>query len=332
MGRPRKHNKQLPERLYFRPPSYYFVDYVTDKWVNLGRDYVKAMAEYASRTANDQPCITVGDMIDRYLREIASLKAPRTYSDNLIEAKGLRRVFGQVPLTDVTTQDVYKYLDGRGKKARVRANREITLLTSMFKKAERWGDISHSDNPCVGIEKHKEVARKRYITDLEFVAFKKHAGPFIAAYMDVKYLTGLRQADLLKLRLSDLKEDGIHVIIGKSGKQLIIEWNDTLRAAIKTARKLTRPVRGLFVFSNRRGQQYTGSGFRSIWQRRMRSALADGILDERFTEHDIRAKTASDTERGHATELLAHADARTTDRIYRRKPQTVLPMTKVLEE
>ncbi len=332
MGRPRKYNKQLPERMYPRSGTYYFVEYVTNKWINLGRDYVAAMTKYASLTADDATSFTVSDLIDRYLREVAPTKAPRTYRDNIKEARYLRRVFGDMFLTDVTKQHIYKYLDERGKRAPVRANREISLLAHMFKKAERWGDISHSQNPCVRIEKLKEKRRKRHVTDKEYLAYRKHAGPFIAAYLDVKYLTALRQGDLLSMSLSQLKDDGIHVTIGKTGKKVIFKWNPDLRAAVDVARRLPRPVKGMYLFCNRRGQPYTGGGFRSIWQRRMKSALSSGVLKERFREHDIRAKSASDAKPDHACELLAHMDARTTETFYRRTPKVVHPMTKVLEE
>ena len=332
MGRPRKHNKHLPERMYPRAGSYYFVQYGTEKWINLGRDYVAAMTKYASLTADDGLCVTVGDLIGRYLREVAPQKAPRTYRDNVIESRNIRKVFGEMPLSEVTTQHIYKYRDERGKRAKIRANRELALLAHMFGMAEQWGDISHHQNPCVRIKKLKEKPRDRYVTDAEYLAFKEYAGPFIAAYMDVKYLIGLRQADVLSLRLSNLKDDGIHVVAKKTGKKTIYAWSDDLRAAIEAARRLPRPIRGMYVFCNRRGQPYTGSGFRSIWQRRMKSALEKGVLNERFREHDLRAKTASDADPGHATELMAHTDAKLTERVYRRKPQVVLPMTKVLEE
>jgi integrase len=58
----------------------------------------------------------------------------------------------------------------------------------------------------------------------------------------------------------------------------------------------------------------------------------DRVLDEtkvkeRFTEHDIRAKAASDAETlEHAQKLLAHADSKITDRVYRRKPEKVRPL------
>ena len=51
-----------------------------------------------------------------------------------------------------------------------------------------------------------------------------------------------------------------------------------------------------------------------------------GVLKERFRDHDIRAKAASDVDRVHATELMAHLDARTTAKHYRRKPEIVRPL------
>ena len=312
--------------MYQRGPSYYFVDPVTEKWINLGRDYVKAMGEYAKRTADDSPCRTVDELINRYMREVAPEKAERTYRDNVRQARYLRAYFGQMLLRHVTQQHIYKYMDERGRKSKVQANRELALLSHMFRKAVRWGDIHQAQNPCVAIERFKERPRNRYIEDWEYKAFRDHAGPFIAAYMDVKYLTGLRQGDLLGLRLDQLKDDGIHVTVGKTKKRIVIEWTEELRAAVGVARALPRPIRGMYLFCNRRGQPYSGSGFRSIWQRKMRSALSEGVLKERFTEHDIRAKSASDAERGHAAELMAHLDARTTDRIYRRKPEKVRPL------
>ncbi len=326
MGRRRKTQQHLPSRMYLRSGSYYFVEPGTERWINLGRDYIKAMGAYARRTADDSPRRTVDELINRYSREIAPTKAPRTYRDNIRQARYLRAFFGPMRLQDVTQQHIYKYMDERSRKSKVQANRELSLLSHMFRKAIRWGDIHHIENPCVGIERFKEVPRDRYIEHWEYLAFHEHAGTFIATYMDVKYLTGLRQGDLLRLRLDQLNDDGIHVTVGKTDKRIVIEWTTALWAAVNAARTLPRPVRGLFLFCNRKGQPYTGSGFRSIWQRRMRSALKKGVLQKRFTEHDIRAKSASDTDRGHAAELMTHLDARTTDRIYRRKPERIRPL------
>ena len=64
-----------------------------------------------------------------------------------------------------------------------------------------------------------------------------------------------------------------------------------------------------------------------MWQRFMDRVLSETKVTERFTEHDLRAKCASDaTSLEHARALLAYADARTTDTIYRRKPERVRPL------
>ena len=57
----------------------------------------------------------------------------------------------------------------------------------------------------------------------------------------------------------------------------------------------------------------------------MDKVLTKTIVTERFTEHDLRAKVASDTESEHARQLLGHANSEITERIYRRKAKTVKP-------
>ena len=66
--------------------------------------------------------------------------------------------------------------------------------------------------------------------------------------------------------------------------------------------------------------------FDSIWQRFMRNALIKTKLKERFTEHDLRAKVASDIESKHARRLLGHSNIEITERIYRRKANKVKPL------
>ena len=56
----------------------------------------------------------------------------------------------------------------------------------------------------------------------------------------------------------------------------------------------------------------------------MTRLLAETKITHRFTEHDLHAKCASDTETlERARQLLGHADARITERVYRRKPETI---------
>jgi integrase len=63
-----------------------------------------------------------------------------------------------------------------------------------------------------------------------------------------------------------------------------------------------------------------------MWQRFTDQVLRETKVTERFTEQDLRAKCASDAESlEHPRPMLAHADARTTEVIYRRRPKRVGP-------
>lgn len=48
-------------------------------------------------------------------------------------------------------------------------------------------------------------------------------------------------------------------------------------------------------------------------------------LKERFTEHDLRAKVASDNNLDRAQQLLGHSSSAITDRVYRRKAEIIAP-------
>jgi integrase len=128
------------------------------------------------------------------------------------------------------------------------------------------------------------------------------------------------------MSLSQIQDDGIHVTVSKTGKRMVIEWSGDLRLAVDQIRRLLRPVRGMHLFCTRRGRPYLVSGFSSIWQRKMAQALANGIIKDRFTDHDIRRKTGSDADLDHAVHLLGHEDAGVTKRHYRAKPEKVRPL------
>lgn len=323
MGRRRKSGGHLPPKVYQRSGSYYFVD-KDGKWIKLASTYPAAMAKYAEIVSDVETIVTISDLLDRYLREVAPLKAEESYRSNLGQSKFIRAGLGEIRVDELRSKHIYQYMDVRGKKGRTRTNREIAMLSHMLTYAIRWGLID--DNPCRNVMRFKETPRDRYIEDSEYHAFREFAGPLIGAYMDFKLLTGLRKSDILKLKRADLKEDGIHISISKTRQRIIIEWSDHLRAAVRAVKSLPRPINSIYLFSTRKGQPYTASGFSSIWQRKMAKALEMGILEERFTDHDLRAKTGSDTELEHATRLLAHLDSKVTKRHYRRKVPVVRPL------
>lgn len=317
MGRRRRDRADLPERLYHRHGAYYFVDR-DGRWHWLARDRAIALRKHAELTLAPRAGNLAG-LLDRYLREIAPTKAPRTLANNLREAEPLRRVFGLMEPDEVTPQDLYAYLDRR---PRVAGNRELSLLASVFQCAIRWGLAA--DNPCRLVDRNPEPPRRRHVELAEYAAVHAIAAPVIQCAMAIARHTGLRLGDILRLNEREhLRDDGIHVETRKTGRRMHYEYSPELRAAVDRARTLRAPLRSIWLIATTNGQAYSVSGFETLWQRTMLRAMDQGLLAERFRFNDLRAMAAGLHDA--PSELLGHDDPATTNRIYRRAPRRVKP-------
>jgi integrase len=221
---------------------------------------------------------------------------------------------------DIKRVMVATFHDRLGERSPVSANRHLALLSHVMKFACRIG--AAEQNPCKGVERHTERERRRYISDAEYLAVHGRATPVMRVLMDLAYLTGQRQGDIVKLTYRQFETDGIAFEQAKTGRKLIVRWSDALHGVIAQARELSR-IDSLYVVCTAHGQPYTLSGLRTAWQRLMRGCMDAGALSERFTFHDIRAKAGSDAKDGR---LLGHLDERTLRRIYQRKPEHFDPV------
>jgi len=316
MGRKRKYRKDLPERVYQRHGAFYFVS-KSGEWTWLGREVGVALRQYAT-IVQTTTTGKIASIMDRYMREIAPAKAPRTLLNNELEIEPLRKVFGHMNPDDVTPQDIYAY---RNLRPKIAANREIALLSSVFSHAIEWG-LAKS-NPCRLVRRNKETPRKRAVEWAEFQIIYQRASQVIQCMMDIAIITGLRLGDLLKLNeRENIKKEGLYVETGKTGTKILFLWTDELKAAVDRARGLRGSVRSLTLISNQQGQRYTVSGFQTLWHRLMMKALADKAIPDRFQFRDLRAMAADLSD--NPTSLLGHDDPRTTAR-YRRAPRRVIP-------
>lgn len=333
-------NKALPSRWRLKHGAYYYRPPVQLKelWdgkteFRLGKTLSEAYRVWATRLELYADAKNMGDLLDRYALEVVPLKAAKSQESNSISIRKLRAVFGHMPIESVKPKHVYQYRDLRGHQGKSAANRDIEVLSHAFTKAIEWGLCE--DHPVKGkVRKFSTPPRKRYVEDWEIKEALTVASPFLVAYIRMKLLTGLRRGDLLAIKLSDLHENGIHVTPRKTanstGKRIIISWSDELRLAVDDVRKLQKKVFSIWLFHTRQGQPYVNedgyaAGFSSIWQRFMERVLTKTKVTERFTEHDLRAKVASDTDGEHARRLLGHATSEITEKVYRRKPDVIHP-------
>lgn len=358
---PRKRNpenKGLPSRwrkkhgaIYYQVPEGMEQYWDGKKLFRLGKTEVEAYREWSARIGFMDRVKTIGQLLERYEREVIPEKAPKTRNENIRYSMKLRSVFGHMPIASIKPQHIYQYVDKRSKKVEdeegkvtgglVIARREVALLSHAYTKAVQWGLLPK--HPFKGEVRLKgEQPRKRYVEDWEVMECLSidpaRAGDSIKvihAYIILKIITGLRQGDLLMLKTEDLREDGIHVTPRKTEsrtqRKIIITWTPTLHMAIDAALAV-RPAHSAYVFATRRGESYydsekgEASGWKSMWHRFMKRVLDETKVKERFTEHDLRAKTGSDKETlQEASQMLGHSSLSMTQRTYRRKPEKVQP-------
>lgn len=318
MGRTRKTRKDLPERVYQRRGVYYFVDRA-GKWHGLGKDFHTAMIEYAKLNAMPSPVTTLGHAIDRYTREILPAKARATQREYLRALGLLRAVFGAMRPDEVTVPHLYAYMD---KRPRVSANREIKgTFSDVFQHCIRWG--MSASNPCHQVNRNTEHPRTRYVTDAEYAAVYSTMPEPVQCAMDIAITTGLRQGDILKLKLGDWTEAGLLVKTGKTGRVLLFERTAELAAIVTRCRSLPAKISTLAMIYNRQGQRYTSGGFQAMWKRHMAQAVKNGLISEHFTFHDLRGKAGSETT---DDRLLGHQNMATLNRHYKRAPVKVTPI------
>lgn len=330
MGRKRKHNRDLPERVYIQHGTYYYVPWRGSK-IRLGRDFVAAMNRWAEVTGKSRgpiPSASLGAIMDAYMREVLPTKAPRTQEDYRTAMRLLRQAFGHMRPADIAPHHIYAYMDAR--RAPIRANREKALLSGIFQLAIRKG--IKTDNPCRLTNRYPERPRNRLVEDHEIATWRKYAGPLLNAYVDLKLLTGQRQGDLMRLTRAADKADGLHIEISKTKRRVIFIWSPDLREAIDAIYRLPRRVSCLALFpasrGKRRGAALTQAGFKSLWQRAMNAYVAAG--GTRFTEHDLRGKVATDAraQGRDAQTLLQHKTRAQTDAYIKvRQVEVIKPLT-----
>lgn len=359
MPRLRKSNKNLPERVYVysgRPkkngvypkPRYLFKPKKdgggSEKAIFLGNSYAEMLRNYLQIIEKPKNLTTLGTIIDSFVQEV-SCKRSR-YHEEVIKANYLKSYFKDMYPQDLTAPTIYQYMDIRSEKVTVEkltpkgkmikvtrgghvaANKERSMLYQICSYAIRKGLMTV--NPVKDVIPFVETPRDRYPENWELKAVYDEGSEVLKCIIDFAYITGQRISDILGITEANLSEEGIHLIQAKSKHRkkpvrILIKWASDLRKCIDKAKKLRGAVSSIYLFSKDDGQQYSYSGFRSMYVRAMKKAIKKGILKETFTFHDLRAKVYTDEEDESARIARAgHTDGKMA-RVYYRKEKVVEP-------
>lgn len=321
MGRPKSRHSNLPPRMIARVyPSgrtvYYYNVSPTNR-IPLGDDLNQARLEWAKHENADSPAGTFRHVVEDWKKDQLASRGHYTqaqYRKYLVE---LTRAFGHIPLEHIQPVLCQQYLLRRS--AKIMANRELSLLSTIYNWARRTG-LTIAANPLGGVLRNKEAPRKVYVTDEQFNLAHAAAGPWLQDAMDLALFTGQRPGDVLKMTRQDVRDGCLWITQDKTGAKLRIEVVGRFKDALE--RLLTRPrtVQSVYLVADEKGQRITVDRMQKAFQ------IARGSMRWQF--RDIRKKTATDVDelRG-AQRLLGHANEMTTARVYRQlKGEKVKPL------
>lgn len=313
MGRNRKKNKHLPPRVYQRRGKLYYVKPGTEEWIPLP----DGLKTWAAIVESADAAETMSALWAKYQLAELHKKAVKTQKNRRQEWSMLEPVFGAMHPRDIEPHHAWNYWKKRGEIEQ--AKKEVRCLSAILTFARQTGAISH-ENPCFKLRFPDSKPRDHYVTDEAFLFVRERAQPMIGYAMDLAYIAGMDEGTIRKLERRNVTDEGIEFERGKTGKLQLIEWNDELRAVVKSILREKPQVRQVLI-CNRQGKPYSANGFQSQWQRLMRKCKKEGFT-EHFHFHDLRAKSASDSDDDQsAADRLGHSDVKLTQRVYRRLPK-----------
>lgn len=253
-------------------------------------------AAYEALINNKKDESTFDGLIDSFFNSGDFMElATETQKDYRKYAVKVLAVFGTMQPDNIKPEHIRKYMDKRGVKSRIQANREKAFISRVFRWGYERGMVQM--NPCKGVKQFKESARTRYITNNEYDALYSVAPPVVKVAMELAYLCCARQADVLSMKTSQLIDEGILIQQSKTGVAQIKGWGSRLRSAVDMATllPLNSGMSSIFVVHQPSGAGYTRDGFNSRWMKAKKEAKEKyPELNFDFTFHDLKAKGISD--------------------------------------
>lgn len=367
MGRPRNpENAKYPAGVYPSRGWLFWKHEQTGDWVSICKiadwDTRAGRDRWSEISTGHAAAGTFAAMLDAHLAYREELVRQgqldkRTLGDNYEYSKPLKAAFGQMPAHQVTGRHFTGYLQKRSwqprprkgpageliaqapRRAPVRANKEVSLASSAYKWAMGSPDFPLvTSNPCHGVERNPTKRRERCPEIWEIEAAKLHARGQWKLIFDFAYKCGQRGVQTRLLTKRAIRPEGILVGKSKGGDDVYIDWDDELIAIVIGLLEYTALVEedlhvtSPYIIVSRTGQPYTAQGWKTTMYKIVRAALADPAneLEEPFSFHDFRARSATDEEEIHGTSpqhRLGHKRRSTTDIYIRgRSPKHVKPL------
>lgn len=300
------------------------------KPITLGTDKADAIRKVLDLNGRTSDAGTVGQLWRLYQQTADWARlAPSTQRVYAELWRSLSKGWERGIVAAIRPADVARWLRVARADAPIVANREVALLSNLMNLAVERGDIER--NPCREVRRNPEAPRTRLVDQQElapFIAWALQRGDsatVLVSMAEFAALTGNRRAEFRTLHWPQVDDEIIRLTRAKQRggreKREMVAVSEALRVVLARMKKAAgddfNPMGAVFK-APRTGNPYTEAGFKAMWNRLMVAALAEKVIEERFTFHDLRAHYATyyKLRFGELPEL--HADAATTGRVYER--------------
>ena len=265
---------------------------------------------------------TVKDGLDRFFGEFAPQKMkdgeyqPKTINEYRKQSKRyIEPYLGKLRIADVKRGDVEKMTDSI--KAPVQRNRVLSLASKLFNCFERWDWRQQRTNPCFGIDRVREEARDRVLSESELAELSKILKKFkrknSVAVIRILMLTGLRVSEVLGMKWEHVNFETGRLLLPKTktGRR----QTDLPEAALTILNEVPRVSD--YCFSTRQGKP---TSYKSIY--RHFNEVTDEAGIKGVTPHDLRRSFMTHAAKSGVDvlilrDLLGHRSSRVAERYVR---------------
>lgn len=308
MNRPRKSKGPYPPCFYLKHGAFYLVK--AGKWTRLGSDLALALAEYG-RLMQAEKLGGMPKAIEDYYDRLPASLAKSTKTQYKQAASLLKRKLRQFEPHEVKSKHVAGIKQSMAETPNM-ANRVLSFLRMVF--ADLVERQAADSNPCIGVARYPEDKRTRLLTQDEWEAIHKAAGPRLKLIMELQHLTGQRIGDVLRIRRNQITDEGIVFKQQKTGAQLLVRWSPDLRATVERAKALggTAPTLTLL-----RGRDGKAPDYRSVLLQWHEACAVAKVEDAKPNDGRAMSATTAKRQGKNATALLGHTSEAMTKRYLR---------------
>jgi len=147
---------------------------------------------------------TIGELLDKLTAEYEQER--RLSSQNRSQITRARKDFGAKVATELTAEDVEKYVAGRKKQGD--ANATVNRTTEILRRAYKLAKITA---PEIVHLSEKGNARKGFFSVEEFRVLRSHLPDDLKDFCHFAFITGWRRNEIRSLRWSDVEENNIRL-------------------------------------------------------------------------------------------------------------------------